>query len=86
LPELSGSVVDDNAVKVLLDENLDHRLRRHLPGHEVFTVSYQGWDGLGNGKLLQAAEDATFDVLVTGDPTLRYEQNRPVGRRVADLQ
>jgi hypothetical protein len=61
-------------VKVLLDENLDHRLRTHLAGHEVFTVRYQGWDGLKNGRLLRAAEDAAFDVLVTGDQSLRHEQ------------
>jgi hypothetical protein len=36
-------------VKVLLDENLDHRLRRHLGSHEVFTVSFKGWNGLKNG-------------------------------------
>ncbi|HEX4134270.1 MAG TPA: hypothetical protein VHY84_06580 [Bryobacteraceae bacterium] len=36
-------------MKVLLDENLDHRLRRHLGSHEVFTVSFKGWNGLKNG-------------------------------------
>jgi hypothetical protein len=54
-------------VKVLLDENLDHRLRKNLGSHLVVTASYQGWDGLKNGALLQAAEDDGFDVLVTGD-------------------
>jgi hypothetical protein len=62
-------------VKVLLDENLDHRLRNHLGSHEVFTASYMGWDGFKNGRLLQAAEKDGFDVLVTGDQTLSYEQN-----------
>jgi hypothetical protein len=69
-------------VKVLLDENLDHRLRNHLGAREVFTASYQGWDGFKNGKLLQAAEDDGFEVLVTGDQTLQYEQNL-TGRRLA---
>jgi hypothetical protein len=69
-------------VKVLLDENLDHRLRIHLGAHEVFTASYKGWDGFKNGKLLQAAEDDGFDVLVTGDQTLYYEQSL-AGRRLA---
>jgi predicted nuclease of predicted toxin-antitoxin system len=69
-------------VKVLLDENLDHRLRKHLGSHQVFTASYMGWDGLRNGQLLQAAEDGGFDVLVTGDQTLTYEQNL-TGRRLA---
>jgi hypothetical protein len=69
-------------VKVLLDENLDHRLRKNLGSHEVFTASHKGWDGFKNGKLLQAAEDDGFDVLVTGDQTLRYEQSL-TGRRLA---
>jgi hypothetical protein len=60
-------------LKVLLDENLDHRLRKSLAAHEVFTASYKGWDGLKNSSLLQAAEDDGFDVLVTGDQTLQYE-------------
>ena len=33
-------------VKVLLDENLDHRLRKHLGSYEVFTASFQGWNGM----------------------------------------
>ena len=69
-------------MKVLLDENLDHRLRKHLGSHEVFTASYMGWDGLKNGQLLQVAEDGGFDVLVTGDQTLAYEQNL-TGRQLA---
>jgi hypothetical protein len=69
-------------LKVLLDENLDHRLRKNLGSHEVFTASFKGWDGFKNGKLLQAAEDDGFDVLITGDQTLSYEQNL-TGRRLA---
>lgn len=69
-------------MKVLLDENLDHRLRNHLGAHEVFTASYMGWDGFKNGRLLHAAEEGGFDVLVTGDQTLSYEQNL-IGRRLA---
>lgn len=69
-------------MKILLDENLDHRLRTQLPGHDVFTVLFMGWDGLKNGTLLRAAEQASFDVLITGDQTLSYEQNL-VGMRLA---
>ena len=69
-------------MKVLLDENLDHRLRNHLGKHEVFTTNYLGWDGLKNGKLLETAENGGIDVLVTGDQTLSYEQNL-TGRRLA---
>jgi len=69
-------------VKILLDQNLDHRLRKLLSPHEVFTASYQGWETLKNGKLLDAAEAEGFDVLVTGDRSLFHEQNL-TGRRLA---
>jgi electron transfer flavoprotein alpha/beta subunit len=67
---------------VLLDENLDHALRKLFGQHEVVTVTYMGWTGLQNGALLQAAEDNGIDVLLTGDQTLAYEQNL-IGRRLA---
>jgi hypothetical protein len=69
-------------VKVLLDENLDHALRKLLGPHEVVTVTYMGWTGLQNGALLRTAEDNGIDVLLTGDQTLAYEQNL-IGRRLA---
>ena len=69
-------------MKVLLDQNLDHRLRKSLGSHEVFTASYKGWEALRNGKLLGAAEEEGFDVLVTGDQSLSFEQNL-TGRRLA---
>ena len=62
-------------MRVLLDENLDRRLRNHLGAHQVFTASYKKWDGLKNGQLIQVAEDDGFDVLVTGDQSLVNEQN-----------
>jgi hypothetical protein len=62
-------------VKVLLDENLDHALRKLLGHHEVVTAAYMGWAGLQNGSLLRAAEVAGIDVLLTGDQTLHKEQN-----------
>src|SRR5262249_16472488 len=61
--------------KVLLDENLDHALRKLLGHHDVITVAYMGWAGLRNGDLLRSAEDNGFDVLLTGDGSLVYEQN-----------
>lgn len=69
-------------MKVLLDENLPHLLRNNLGGHDVFTVRYKGWAGLKNGELLKTAEADGFEVFVTGDQTLSYEQNL-TGRRVA---
>jgi hypothetical protein len=62
-------------VKVLLDENLDHALRKLLGKHEVVTVAFMGWAGPSNGELLRAAEHAGVEVLLTGDQTLNYEQD-----------
>ncbi|MBV9300591.1 MAG: hypothetical protein JOY62_00855 [Acidobacteriaceae bacterium] len=69
-------------MKVLLDENLPHDLRFFLRHHETFTAVFMGWAGLNNGKLLAAAEEAGFDVLVTGDRTLQYEQ-KPLRGKLA---
>lgn len=62
-------------MKVLLDENLPHELRLHLPGHEVFTVAYQGWSGTKNGALLQRAAAAAFEAFVTMDTGVAYQQD-----------
>ena len=62
-------------MKVLLDENLAHRLRKNLGAHEVLTVSFAGWAGLKNGELLRIAEENGIEVFLTGDQTLSYEQN-----------
>ena len=64
-------------MKVLLDENLPHDLRHFLPGHDVFTVAYKGWNGLRNGELLQVAAADGFDVLLTLDRGLQYQQHLP---------
>jgi hypothetical protein len=69
-------------VKVLLDENLDHALRKLLGSHEIVTVAFMGWAGLKNGMLLKAAEDGGIDVLLTGDQTMHSEQN-VIGMRLA---
>lgn len=62
-------------MKVLLDHNLDWRLARYLPGHEVKTTVKMGWDTLENGALLSAAEAEGFAVFVTGDTSVNYQQN-----------
>jgi predicted nuclease of predicted toxin-antitoxin system len=61
-------------VKILLDENLDWRLQRDLPGHEVKSVPLVGWAGLKNGALLSQAEKE-FDVLLTMDSNMAHQQN-----------
>lgn len=64
-------------MKVLLDEQLPHRLRTYLGAHEVYTVDYMGWAGLKNGELLRAAEADGFEVFLTGDKKL------PISRTLA---
>ena len=61
-------------VRILLDENLDWRLRRDLPGHEVESVPLIGWGGLKNGALLVQAEKR-FEVLLTMDSNMVHQQN-----------
>lgn len=51
-------------MKILLDENLDWRLARYLPGHEVASVPRIGWAGMKNGLLLKSSSQR-FDVLIT---------------------
>lgn len=61
-------------MKLLLDECTPHVLRRLLTGFEIKTVQDQGWSGIKNGALLRLAE-GRFDVLITSDQNLRYQQN-----------
>ena len=61
-------------MRILLDENLNWRLERFLPGHEVKSVPRIGWAGLKNGKLLARAEQK-FDVLITMDGSMASQQN-----------
>jgi len=62
-------------VRVLLDEQLPRHLARDLTGHQVHTVQQEGWAGLKNGELLQRAADSGFDVFVTADQNLEFQQN-----------
>lgn len=61
-------------MKVLLDECVTRYLKRDFTGHEVLTVEEAGFKGLKNGRLLQAAS-SEYDVLVTVDQNLKYQQN-----------
>ena len=69
-------------MRVLLDENLPQKLRLYLPPHQAFTTAYQGWAGLSNGALVAAAEAQAFDVLMTADQGLNYQQNL-AGRNIS---
>jgi predicted nuclease of predicted toxin-antitoxin system len=63
-------------MRVLLDECVPSRLRRELPGHDVRTVPEMGWAAKENGELLALAARA-FDVFLTVDQKLSYQQNVP---------
>jgi len=60
--------------RVLLDENLPHRLRPRLVEFDVWTVTRAGWAGVKNGELLKLAEES-FDVFVSADLNIPYQQN-----------
>src|SRR5205809_8033188 len=66
---------------VLFDQATPVPIRPFLKGHMVRTATQQGWDTLRNGALLTAAEDAGFDVLLTTDKNMRYQQNL-AGRKI----
>ena len=66
-------------MKVLIDENLPRKLAGHLKGHECRTVAECGWAGKKNGELLALAEDQ-FDVLLTLDKNIPYQQDLKLGR------
>ena len=62
-------------MKVLFDQNVPLNLRKCLPGHEVHSAANLGWEELRNGELLKSAEEQGYDVFVTGDQSLSYQQN-----------
>lgn len=82
-------------MRVLLDECIDWRVLRHITGHEVKTARQMGWSTVKNGELLVLAS-ASFDVFVTVDRNLSFQQNlanlpiavlvlRAKSNRLADL-
>jgi hypothetical protein len=69
-------------VRVLFDQGTPVPLREALTHHEVATAYERGWSKLKNGELLDAAEGDGFEVFVTTDARLRYQQNLAT-RRIA---
>ena len=62
-------------MRILFDHNVPVPLRYSLTEHEVATTADQGWDRLTNGKLLSAAEEAGFDMLLTADKGFQHQHN-----------
>lgn len=74
-------------MRILFDQGTPAPLRSHLAPHEVSTAFELNWGQLKNGDLLSEAEKAGFDVLVTTDQNLKYQQNlstRRIGVVVID--
>jgi hypothetical protein len=71
-------------MKILFDQGTPVPLRRHLPAHSVRTAFECGWSQLENGALLDAAEQDGYQLFVTTDRNLRYQQNL-TGRQIAVL-
>jgi hypothetical protein len=71
-------------MRILFDQGTPQPLRRQLTGHSVDTEYEQGWSTLKNGVLLATAEQAGYDLFITTDQNLRYQQNL-VGRTVSIL-
>lgn len=60
---------------MLIDEDLDPRLRHLFESDDVRSVQYMGWKSLGNGDLLEAAQREGFNLIITGDRQMPYQQN-----------
>jgi len=60
-------------MRILLDECVDRRIKRHLAGHDVHTVHNMGWAGKSNGELLKLLLARGFEVFLTVDQNLRYQ-------------
>ena len=62
-------------MRILFDHNTPRLLRRHLVGHDVDAAAERGWAALGNGALLDRAEEAGYEVVITADRNMPYQQN-----------
>src|ERR1022692_486953 len=62
-------------MKILLDECVTKKLKAHLRGHEVYTVTDKGWNGLFNGKLMTKCVEDNIDILLTTDKNILFQQS-----------
>ena len=75
LRKSNSRIAGSRCVKILFDANTPASLSRFLRGHDVVCADKLGWQGLENGALPDAAEPAGFDLLLTCDQNIRYQQN-----------
>ena len=71
-------------MKILFDNCTPNPIARSLSGHEVTFARQIGWHELKNGELIQRAEDAGFELILSTDRNIRYQQNL-AGRKIAIL-
>ncbi|MGK7888313.1 MAG: hypothetical protein AB4042_03200 [Leptolyngbyaceae cyanobacterium] len=71
-------------MKILFDQGTPAPLRYYLPGHMIDTAYERGWSELSNGNLIARAEQEGYEVLITTDRNLKYEQDL-TNRRIAIL-
>ncbi len=68
-------------MRILFDQGTPAPLRRHLHPHPVDTTAERDWSTISNGELLKCAEEDGYEVFITTDQNLRYQQNL-TGRRI----
>jgi predicted nuclease of predicted toxin-antitoxin system len=69
-------------MKILFDHGVPKPIARSLTGYEVTYARRIGWHEMGNGELIQQAEEAGYEVLLSTDKNIRYQQNL-TGRKIA---
>lgn len=62
-------------MRILFDNGVPRGLARFLTGHSVDEARSRGWEELANGELIEVAESAGFELIVTTDKNIRYQQN-----------
>lgn len=62
-------------MKILFDHGTPRSIAHSLPGHEVIRAAQMGWESIGNGELILRAEAAGFDLLLSTDQNIRYQQD-----------
>ena len=64
-------------MRILFDHNVPRQLRRHLVGHDVDVAEARGWATLDNGELLDRAEEAGYEAVITADRNMPFQQYIP---------
>ena len=62
-------------MRILFDHDTPRPLRRYLTGHTIDTADEMGWARLRNGTLLDNAEREGYEIMITADQSMRYQQN-----------